>query len=70
MPSSARLPELNLLSLSKRRLRGDLITEYKCLYKEQISGTKGLFNLSRKGITRTNGWKLRKIQMRNKASVL
>lgn len=56
MPYCGTLKELNLSSLSKRRLRGDLITVYSYLHGENILGTKGLFSLVEKSIKRANGW--------------
>lgn len=56
MPYCGTLKEHNLSSLSKRRLRGDLITVYRYLHGENTVGTKGLFNLVEKSIKRANGW--------------
>jgi len=42
------------LSLLKRS-RGDLLPAYKFLPREEISGTKKLFNLPEKAVTRANG---------------
>jgi len=56
MPYCGTLKEVNLSSLSKRRLRGDLITVYRYLHGENILGAKGLFNLVEKSIKRANGW--------------
>lgn len=65
MPYGGTLKELNLSALSKRRLRGDLITLYRYLHGEDILGTKGLFNLVEKSIKRA-----RPIQMRNQTHFL
>lgn len=56
MPYCGTLKELNLSTLSTRRLRGDLITVYRYLHGKNILGTKGLFNLVKKSIKRANGW--------------
>lgn len=50
------LKELNLSSLSKRRLRGELITVYRYLHGENTVGTKGLFSLVEKSIERATDW--------------
>ena len=69
LPYNERLSNLDLYSLGKRRLRGDLITMYRNLHGENIQDTKGLFNLAEKGITRCSSWKLKlqEIQFGNKA---
>lgn len=41
-----------------------MITMYKYLQREKIPGPKGLFNLTEKGITRTNCWKLKPDQFK------
>lgn len=48
------LKELNLSTLSTRRLRGDLITVYRYLPGKNILATKELFNLVKKSIKRAN----------------
>ncbi|EMP24258.1 Sideroflexin-5 [Chelonia mydas] len=45
-------------SLTKRRLRDDLITVHKYLHKEQIFNN-GLFSLAKKDKTCSNSWKLK-----------
>lgn len=56
-----RLEELNLFSLSTRKLTGDLITVYRYLerYMEKVSDSSWLFNFADEGITRCNVWKLK-----------
>ncbi|CAM5174269.1 unnamed protein product [Natator depressus] len=51
-----RLKELDLFSLTKRRLRGDMIALYK--YIRGINTGEELFKLSTNVDTRTNGYKL------------
>lgn len=53
-----RLKEINQFSLSKRRLRDDLITEYKYLQEKKIPNPKRLFNIAQKLETSSNGWEL------------
>ena len=52
-----RLERLNLYSLEKRRLRGQLIETYKILSSIDKIDHRNLFTLSNNQ-TRTNGWKL------------
>lgn len=49
---------LNLLRLSKKELKSDLIKVCRYLHKEEISDNKQLFSLTEKGTIRSNGWKL------------
>ena len=57
-PYIERLRDLNLFSLHKRRLRGDLVTIYKLTRGDQKGLGETLFLLAPPGITRNNGHKL------------
>ena len=57
MSYERRLERLNLYSLEKRRIRGQLIETFKILKGIENIDYKKLFNLSRNQ-TRSNGWKL------------
>ncbi|XP_059576183.1 uncharacterized protein LOC132247417 [Alligator mississippiensis] len=57
-PYNERLWDLNLFSLHKRRLRGDLVTVYKLTRGDQKSLRETLFPLAPPRITRNNGHKL------------
>ena len=53
-------------------MKGDFIEVLKGLNGEKILDMKGLFNLAEKGITRPNGWKVKRdkfiLQLRHKYS--
>lgn len=51
-PWSERHKGLNVLSLSKRRLRGDLISVYRFPQMGLMLGTEGLFSAVEKDMTR------------------
>lgn len=57
MPSSERLMQLNLISLSQRRLRGDFTRMSKYSWKKKIPGTERFFNLAEKCQARFSAWK-------------
>lgn len=64
MPCSKRLKKPNLFTLSKRRLRGNLIMVYKCIHGKKVSDSRCLINLPEKDITRPNVWKLKLDKLR------
>ena len=53
-----RLKELNLFSLSKRRLRGDLIEVYKIFKGFDNLNVNDYFTVDRTQTTRSNGYKI------------
>ena len=53
-----RRQDLNLFSLHKRRLRGDLVACYKLVRGDQQALGESLFPRSLPGVTRNNGHKL------------
>lgn len=57
-PCSGSAEELSLSNTSKRRVRGDMIIIGKCLHREKIPATKGLFNQVEKSSTRSSLWEL------------
>ena len=57
-PYEERLRDLNLFSLSKRRLRGDLVAAYKLIRRDQQQIDRALFSLAPPGVTRNSGNKL------------
>ena len=57
-PYEERLKELNLFTLSKRRLRGDLIQVYKILMGHDNLATDKYFTIDRSNYTRGNGFKI------------
>ena len=57
-PHEKRLRDLNLFSLRKRRLRGDLVACYKLVRGDQQALGESLFPCASPGVTRNNGHKL------------
>lgn len=55
IPYNERLKNIKLFTLSKKRLKGDLITVSKYLQGEKISDGRGLFNIEYKSIMITKG---------------
>ena len=53
-----RLKELNLFSLSKRRMRGDLIEVYKIFKGFDNINVNDYFTIDRTSVTRNNGFKI------------
>ncbi len=53
-----RLKELNLFSLSKQRLRSDLIEVYKIFKEFDNINVNDYFTVDRSNITRNNGFKI------------
>uniref|UniRef100_A0A8C8VI47 C-type lectin domain-containing protein n=1 Tax=Pelusios castaneus TaxID=367368 RepID=A0A8C8VI47_9SAUR len=58
LPYEWRLKKLGLFSLTKRRLRGDMIALYKCIRGINIREGEEFFEYSTNVDTRTNGYKL------------
>ncbi|CAM5121826.1 unnamed protein product [Eretmochelys imbricata] len=58
LPCERRLKELGLFSLTKRRLRGDMIALYKYIRGINTGEGEELFKLSTNVHTRTNGYEL------------
>ena len=59
-----RLRDLNLFSLCKRRLRGDLVAAYNLIRGHQQGLGERLFTRAPLGVTRKNGHKLREDRFR------
>ncbi|KAF7247349.1 Transcription elongation regulator 1-like protein [Varanus komodoensis] len=59
MPYEARLRELGLFSLEKRRLRGDMLATYRYVRVCHMEVGRDLFSPAEEGRTRSNGAKLR-----------
>ena len=53
-----RLRELNLYSLEKRRVRGDMIEVWKIMKGKENVDRASLFTLDTNGVTRNNGYKI------------
>ena len=53
-----RLRELNLYSLEKRRLRGDMIEVWKIMKGKENINRGSLFTIEEHGVTRSNGFKI------------
>lgn len=62
-PYSESRRTLNLFSLTTRRLSGGLITLFKCLHREKISNSGGIFNLAKLDLG-SSGWKLKRDKLR------
>ncbi|XP_059579404.1 uncharacterized protein LOC109285286 [Alligator mississippiensis] len=63
-PYKGRLRDLNLLSLHKRRLKGDLVAIYKLTKEDQQGTGETLFPRALPGVTRNNGHKLTESRFR------
>ena len=63
-PTNGRLQDLNLFSLHKRRLRGDLVAIYELGKGDQQAMGESLFPPSATGKTRNNGHKLTESRFR------
>ncbi|KAF7243917.1 Collagen alpha-1(XI) chain [Varanus komodoensis] len=59
MPYEARLRELGLFSLEKRRLRGDMLATYRYVRGCRMQMGRDLFSPAEEGRTRSHGAKLR-----------
>ena len=57
-PYEERLSELNLFSLTKRRLRGDLIEVFKIIKGIDNMDMEKYFTIDTSNITRNNGYKI------------
>ena len=57
-PYEERLRDLNLFSIQKRRLRGNLVASYKLVRGDQQALGKSLFPRALPGVTRNDGHKL------------
>ena len=57
-PYEERLSELNLFSLTKRRLRGDLIEVFKIIKGIENMDKEKYFTIDTSNITRNNGYKI------------
>ena len=64
LPYQDRLKRLNLHSLERRRVRGDLIEVFKWVKGYNKGDLEKVLTFSQQGITRSNGFKLEKIRFR------
>ena len=64
LPYEARLRQLGLFSLHKRRLRGDLIGAFQCLRGAYMDAGEGLFIKDCSDRTRGNGLQLKQGKIR------
>ncbi|KAF7244268.1 RNA-directed DNA polymerase from mobile element jockey [Varanus komodoensis] len=64
MPYEARLRELGLFSLEKRRLQGDMLVTYRYVRGCHMEMGRDLFSSAQEGRTRSNGVKLREPRFR------
>lgn len=64
LPLSERLKKLHLFSLTKRSLRGSLITVYNYLNGEEISDIRRFFSHTEKGKRRSSALNLRSAKFR------
>ena len=63
-PYEERLRDLNLFSLHKRRLTGDLLACYKLVREDQQALGESLFPQALPGVTRNNSHKLAESRFR------
>ena len=64
IPYKERLKRLNLHSLERRRVRGDLIEVFKWVKGINEGNIKQVIDLSKQNRTRSNGFKLEKLRFR------
>jgi len=60
----ARLRELELFSLEKRRLREDLLADFQCLKEAYKKAEEGLFTRASSDRTSSNGFKVKDVRFR------
>ncbi|MPC21712.1 hypothetical protein E2C01_014706 [Portunus trituberculatus] len=64
IPYEARLKKLNLHSLERPRLRGDLIEIFKCYIGYSEGDKSEVLKISSRDRTRNNGFKFEKFRLR------